>query len=197
MNPPQAIRATVWPARSVVMRKALPVLLTASIRAEVSSLLRPCERTAPVTAAQRHACSLLQEGAAPILPHVAGTRQPDPEKPRTRTEGSDEHKAWLQLLRTSRRKQTRPKRGGADTSKRSSLRASAATVSARRMWCLNRRETMSAPVGRSASKHSSLQRTHCRTPPAGNASVVHLEAVPIVCADLMRVARGSGSAKHA
>ena len=74
MNPPQAIRATVWPARSVVIRKALPVLLTASMRADVSSLLRPCERTAPVIA-QTHARSLLQEVAMPNSRHTAGTRR--------------------------------------------------------------------------------------------------------------------------
>ena len=39
---------------------------------------------------------------------------------------------------TLRWKHTRPKRGGADTSKRSSLRMRSATVSARRMWCLYR-----------------------------------------------------------
>ena len=65
MNPPQAMRATVWPARSVVMRKALPVLLTVSIRADVSSLLRPCACTALLATAQIHAWSLLQEDAVP------------------------------------------------------------------------------------------------------------------------------------
>ena len=41
-KPPQAMRATVRPARSVVIRKALPVLLTVSIRAEVSSFFASC-----------------------------------------------------------------------------------------------------------------------------------------------------------
>ena len=41
-KPPQAMRATVLPERSVVMRKAFPVLLTVSIRAEVSSFFPSC-----------------------------------------------------------------------------------------------------------------------------------------------------------
>ena len=91
MNPPQAIRATVWPARSVVMRKALPVLLTASIRADVSSLLRPCERAAPV-GTQIHAHSLLQWAAIPSPCHVSGMRRAllNPERPRTRRQSRNE-----------------------------------------------------------------------------------------------------------
>ena len=36
------MRATVLPDRSVVMRKAFPVLLTVSIRADVSSFFLSC-----------------------------------------------------------------------------------------------------------------------------------------------------------
>jgi len=58
---------------------------------------------------------------------------------------------------TFRWKQTSPKRGGADSSKRASLRMSSATVSARRMWCLYKRSNTSGACTAPANfSHTSL-----------------------------------------